>query len=1086
MSQDMSTFLGGTRRSPPDRSKMIKAKNGAGVTGSSGAEGSGGSGGSGGGRSQQGTGGARGTAAAARRTGRPPSGASAPKRITNRAANCSRNLPGVTAELGGAVSKRATGGGPTRIIQTTATSTLRRRQAPAAPVREPAPRRINEVKWIMMPSQSFVQCSETSSSEDNSLEQAKSPRVEEEEARDVGLDKSSSSGRLHQLEELHPMTLPDEPVGQTRTKVRSSRAFRVPSQRIMHEEELMRAQLLQMLPRRTRTHSSSRYPGRAPNWSPHQLPSRLPSPSPSRLPSPSPSRSEHPIVSRMPSEEDLKDVTLLSQPRLASGLISCAPSPTASPGPSLSRLQSPSTSTDWNPSCSTMDPHAKGPTSSSNSDASPSSSQSSSSSTSESQCRSRNDNIQRSRGGVGSKAIKLTSTVIKIMPAEVRKPIEVPKEKEKEKEQGKVSMPLQAKMSPVFQTKEQAETRQAMNASMVQSIAPPKFTPMVQVVNPISQSVNHVVNQLTAQLKEAAMMQSRDGDKSPEGDAYQAWTSKGPARKPSIYLLLNQPKDQSATSSNAPPKDAWVIQPMEQPKAMTVAKKPSQSLKMHQPKEQTWKQQTNHYMNDPKEHPGHNFSKYMNPPKHRYMNTPMNFEGNQYQNQSRGHSSMVPSRIPSKHQLDFQSGMSRNPYIQKTSKMSCRFKPETQRAHPATTIQPVSLNRVTRPATSLGRPYVVPPPPTQLPDAPTGGKIVRKAQHKVPRTMEDGIDMSYQYFVSIPLKRGRKPQVVRYLYRPMVRQINPPSSPNRRSSRRAKRKGATGGDGEQALAAEKDSQKMDPALEALGGMPLPLEDPSNARNTSQESDKHSFPDPEAAPYEVPPLKLDARYKAMMEQLTQMPYPEDKPGRRHRRRRSNRRARAAGGAEQLAPPEQHLGIGGGDAVRHEMRSLKQVSSIWKSGARLPTLVNYRPGVNRLSTTTGSPISFHSPVQFRPFEEAGVEGFVLPGEPMIRAITYDDIEQQEHQLEREEPHQQHQIEQLLLDLHPEKRKGGATAMVKSVSFHPGDVKESEIRTGSSSSISISLTSSSSCGRTKTKGRRATRKSKAKSKGIAKNRR
>ncbi|XP_017119401.1 uncharacterized protein LOC108140882 [Drosophila elegans] len=986
----MSTFLGGTRRNPPDRSKIIKAKKPEGkrVTGSSGGEGSGGSG-------VGAVGGANGSTSAAKRNCGPLSGARAPKRTT-----------AVPTELSGVLPKRATGGGggPTRTLQTTATSTMRRRQAPLAsvPVRIPAPRQINEVKWIMMPSPTFVPCSETSSSEDNSLEQAKINEqdvdVDVDVNVDVDLERSSSSGRLekvHQLEDLCQVT-------PAKTKVRCSRIFCVPSQRIMHEEELLQAQLRQMHPRRTKTS----------NWPSSRLPPQLIS-SDSRNP---------PTLSRVPSQEDLLDASkaeALIQPDAieATGMISSAPSPNGSPSRSLSRLQSPRMSTS----------HTRSPGSSSHPATNPSTQSSSLSS---------NSSMQEVQSVIqqGNKAIKLTSTVIKIMPTKVKQ--EIPKEKKK------LPKPPQVK-------KGQAVTGQSV-------IASPKFTPRVQVISPISQSVNYVVNQLTAQLKEAATMPSKDRDKSSKGDAHQVWPSKVPSSRPSIYLLMNQPKDQSAESANkVQSKDGWLIQPMEPPK------KPSTSLHRDQPRSQAGKQQTN-----PSAQPRHNLS--------RYMNDPRNMEGNQSQNQSTspqspGLSSLNPST---------------NPYIPRASK--------AKRAPPATFGQSVSVNRTSRPATSIARPYVapppLPPPPVAQPtDAPTtGGRIVRKEQHKVPRTMEDGIDTSYQYFVSIPLKRGKKPQVVRYLYRPMVRQLNAPtttSSMRRRSLRRAKRKReAAGGDGEQT-AADGKAPEMDPTLGALGGMPLPLEDPPKAKETL-------VIDPVAAlnaPYEVPPLKLEARFKPMMERLAEMPYPEDQPHhhrRRRRRRRSNRLARAAGGDEQLAPTEHHLATGGGgDAINamNAMRSTGQESSVWKPSCRRPALVNYRPEANRLSTATGAPISYHPPVQFM---EAGEDGFMLPGEPMIQAITYDDIEQQEKQEQPE--HQLEQIDQLLLDLSPGKRQQGATVVAKSVSFHPGEVTVSEAPTRRSSSISIGSTSSSCCDGSKSKGRRATRKSKVTSMGKVKSRR
>ncbi|XP_037723360.1 serine/arginine repetitive matrix protein 2 [Drosophila subpulchrella] len=1104
MSHDMTQFLGGVRRTPQDRARTTRTKVGTGliatVVDRSGAATA---------RSTQRPPNGGGAAHQPRWNQRPPVGATAaagvaPKRPVNRV----RPQPGVTAEPGGAVPKRATGGGATRVIQTTATSTLRRRQVPPPPPRLTIPRRTNEIKWIMKPSLCFVPCSE-SSSEDNIADKSDIPHEGDDELA-TKVDKTRSSRRLTA-----------EHVGQAKNKVRSSRMFRVPSQRIMRVEELKQAQLQQMHPRKTRTqnqtHSSSLSRSRSPNWSASRSPSPLPHQSPSRYPgSPSSRPVIQPNPSRLPSDDEeqqqqqqqqqqLKDVPLEASrpvtqlPEPTSGLISCSPSPIASPFPSQSRLQSPSISgTCWNSSCCTMETCVKSSTSSSTQYSTPSSTNSSSLSTSGSECRGGHTMpvtkrlsrpVRMATGRWGTKAIKLTSTVIEIIkPAtstEAKRFPEAPRKKE-------VAAPLQAKINSAFKPKGQAETRQAMNAPMVQSIAPPKFTPKVQVPNPISQSVNHVVNQLTAQLKEAAMVQSKDEHKQPreqalkDQDVYQSWTSKAPSRKPSFYLLMNQPENQPETSSNEPSKDAWVIQPMEQPTDTFI------NLYSNPPRDQTWKQHTNHYLDESKDHPRLHSSRYMNPSKVSAVNQQINESIGQAGRHLMSLSANPPKytippknweKNPSQSQLNSlipQSRVSKNPYIGESNRLS-KLQVKTQRTPSRVKSPPVSLNRINRPSTSTGSPYVVPPSPPQpqqqqqQSEGPTASKIVRKTQHKVPRTMEDGIDMSYQYFVSIPLKRGKKPQVVRYLYRPMVRQLNAPTSPNRRNSRRSKKKAAAAG-GDEPPAAEDGSQQMDPDLKALGGMPLPLEDPPRAPEKSPEPEGKSkiLLDPEEvlnAPYEVPPLKLDARFKSMMEQLAQMPYPEERTNRRLRR--SNRRARAAGGADQVPPSEQHVGTGGGDAVRNEMRSLEQVSSIWKSGSRRPKLINYRPEADRLSTASGAPISYHTPVQI---SEVDSGHFVLPVEPMIQAITYDDIDRKERdQLEEQQLPLETEAEALPL----EKPQEGATVMIKSVSFDPGDVKVSEIPARSSSSISISSTSSSSCGRTKTKGRRTLRKSKAKGK-------
>ncbi|XP_039499166.1 serine/arginine repetitive matrix protein 5 [Drosophila santomea] len=1146
MSTEMSKFLGGGRRTPANRNLALKSRTGTGV-----GTPKGGTAAAMQPPSQRKQGPSNDTAGASRLGGGTGAAQPAPKsstRPSNGAAGAvpkkpaSRATPAnaVTADAAKPVPKRATGGGvATRVMQTTATSTLRRRPAPPAAARMPISRRVNEVKWIMKPSQSFTPCSK-SSSEDHfpplasGSQERKADHAADLEQRCRCSSSSSSSsgggGHLHRSQLLMP--LPAEQIGRTtRSKGRASRIFRVPSQRIMHVDALMQAQLRQMNPRRIRNQTS-----RSPNWSASRsIPSPLSQQSSFRLPSSSPSSSTEVVA--LKEVVPLRDATTINPiPDLVKTLqppISCSPSPdvASSPVPSRSRLQSPAMSTSSNSSSCTTENVVVSSTSSTSSRHS----NTTTSNTSVIECRngiSTRTAEQLSpavQGAMGSKAIKLTSTVIKIMqPVSSKRDVKTPEnqnpkdreqEKEKEKklekeqemeqekkqEKEQVQEKKQGKEQERKQEKEQekklekekeqnklpvqkgnAKTRMAMNAPMVQSISPPKFTPMVKVPNPISQSVNHVVNQLTAQLKEAAMMHRSKDDLPKDSNTYEAFSAKDPSRKPSIYLLMNQPRNQSGASTSEPFKDSWVIQPMEQPKLSTI--------KLH--KDEAVKQHPNRYLDESIEHPRQyinqrkvraasqqgNESKsparnlhmmMMSPPKESTVQHPMS----QYVTPPKARRDR-PMRSPSKSSLllrsrESKTGITRNPYIEETKTLS-RL-PAGARRTP-----PVSVNRISQPSTSTGSPKVVPHPEAPKPEATTVGKIIRKEQHKVPRTMEDGIDMSYQYFVSIPLKRGRKPQVVRYLYRPMVRQLNAPPSPSRRSRRASRRAAAAAAaaaaarDEDQPKAAEAaGSQKMDPELQALGGMPLPLEDaPSQSTEPSPQPAVKSkiLLDPEAAlnaPYEVPPLKLNARYKAMMEQLAQMPYPEDKST-RHRRRRSNRQVRAAGGADQEPSTFQDPGFGGGDGAKSEMSALQQVSSIWKSGSRLPKPVNYQPEANRLSTATGAPISYHSPVQFE-HSMSDSEHFILPdgGPLMIQAITYDDIEKREQRLLDEKQD------------HPsQERKEGN----KSVSFHPGKVEVSEFPV-SSSSISISSSSSSSCGVSKTKTRRTSKKRKSKSKGRGK---
>ncbi|XP_070134757.1 uncharacterized protein [Drosophila bipectinata] len=647
--------------------------------------------------------------------------------------------------------------------------------------------------------------------------------------------------------------------------------------------------------------------------------------------------------------------------------------------------------------------------------------------------------VERIMGGQGPKAIKLTSTVIKILPeTSLRRPepaittTETNLDEDAETPSPPPPLPesrplavqpktspldergqLQARLHSLFQSRGVPPIKTAVRA--------PKRPPRHPPAHP-----SQVVSHLTARLKEATGIQSRIRIKS------------------SPYML-----QKNLQTSKAKDSEAWDTR-RNQMKVLA----------------------RNHsLLNVPK--------KSKTPQGHKDL-------GSKLENQA-------------------------NPDIERTSVKGPTTKPPV----------PVSLNRKQdtpqQPLPSKGATQPAPQRPPLNEILGAGGKIVQMRQHKVPKTMEDGVDMSYQYFVSIPLKRGRKAQVVRYLYRPMVRNLNGTPAPTRRSLRRAKRKAAeAAAAAAAALEAEQDdleaaveSMETDPDLVALGGVPVLLAEPAPEEEKLRRS--RIILDPEAelnAPYEEPPLMLEAKYMPMLAKLAQMPYPEE----RHGRRRRKRRARVAGGSEQVAPstcpfsdgecPQPGLlgGIfGGGEAAREGARlaagistteSRRALDSLWSRSQVQPemrsSLINYRPHATRLNTATGIPISYHTPVFLgQPRSDGGAGSptgnLILsrfpdedPTEPMIRAVTYEDV-QQEVLAESSDPNHQ-----------------SASSVRKAVSFRPDSAVGATTSAGcaasgmpsSGTSIHLSSLSAGDLGaRTKVKGRISSRKSKAKVKGKSK---
>ncbi|KAH8421311.1 hypothetical protein KR009_001486 [Drosophila setifemur] len=603
------------------------------------------------------------------------------------------------------------------------------------------------------------------------------------------------------------------------------------------------------------------------------------------------------------------------------------------------------------------------------------------------------------RGCRLGKAIKLTSTVIKIMPGE--------KEEEEELvDREQVPLQLQTKLQSVFHNNKERILQLDMNAPLMQYLNQPEKVP-----NPIPNPW------LPSQEVLEDLIKSRD---------------------PSVFLL-SLPKSNPIPPENS--RDSWVTQSREQqPKAQ-------QPREQQQPKEQ--EQPRVHQQPKEQQQPKKIPMIHQRNPAPQYTNprpTPTRTTVREQPRKSPNQSAKSPKNQPKE--------ASGSPYLD-------NWKPTPRNWDPVTgfPVKSVSLNRPPpRPATSShttrpAGPPVGPPAPPAAPAPPartplgspsSAGKIVRKAQHLVPRTMEDGIDMSYQYFVSIPLKRGRKPQVVRYLYRPMVRNLNGPNPHSRSSGKRAKRKQLKKEQELQQLGESGDvlgSPKDDPDLLALGGIPLPLEDPPEESEVVVEEAPRSlhFTKPEDelnAPYEEPPLKLPSRFLPLMKELAQMPYPDDRILRRRRQRRL--RGRAAGGAEQRPSPEldvlpeeaaESLGaslgaalvgalggalVGGGGGCGTRSGSGDTLgSAARRSRARLPlerrvSLVNYRPDAMRLVTSSGTPLTYHTPFHFTLGAKPADWGEEVEEDEssLIRAVTYEDIERERYEEEQRKKQEEQQ--------------------------------------------------------------------------------
>ncbi|XP_026849243.1 flocculation protein FLO11 [Drosophila persimilis] len=305
-------------------------------------------------------------------------------------------------------------------------------------------------------------------------------------------------------------------------------------------------------------------------------------------------------------------------------------------------------------------------------------------------------------------------------------------------------------------------------------------------------------------------------------------------------------------------------------------------------------------------------------------------------------------------------------------------------------------------------------PPSAPVPPPITSKIVRMNQHKVPRTAEDGIDMSYQYFVSIPLKRGKKAQTVRYLYRPMVKSLNP--TVRRSSLKRNKKK-----KGQQAAAKSEEEE----------GPQVILVEPVAEPEVKEVNE-----------FKAPALKVDRKYMPMLKMLSQIPYPsetdpkpkskasqheESEAGLREADEDPQLTKRESQGDHQVAKADHQdrkvpnpetstsLEAGGDSSPKKHSTPIRRFRPIRK------VLVDFKPEATRLDSIAGTQISYHAPLRLM----RRLKG----GEAPKRSATPD--------------HSQQVIK---------KPMDTVERMQKSVSFQLSDAKSS-----SSSNISIRLTDS-----------------------------
>ncbi|XP_064536348.1 putative uncharacterized protein DDB_G0291608 [Drosophila montana] len=322
-------------------------------------------------------------------------------------------------------------------------------------------------------------------------------------------------------------------------------------------------------------------------------------------------------------------------------------------------------------------------------------------------------------------------------------------------------------------------------------------------------------------------------------------------------------------------------------------------------------------------------------------------------------------------------------------------------------------------------------------------KIVRVDQHKVPKTIEDGIDISYQYFVSTPVVRGKKPLPVRYLYRPMVRRLNQASTTarhGRRSGGSSSRKGLSEGKTEDEELLEQDVQlEQAPVEDALPGS----SDIESSDSSTELADHNRDFDP-------PPIVVDAKYLPFVKQLKNHPWPQEQRRRdalqqlRTLKQQQQQQQQQQLQLQQQKEEEQQLQQqqqqqqqqqAQGEQEQQELKKAKQLQMLEQQQQLIqqqrqlieeqqqqllaqeqqlsprPVLIDFQPNVTRLSAVGGANICYHAPIRMcagavEPATVAAAEAATTAAAataaaaaaatleiveaPIIAAITYEDVE------------------------------------------------------------------------------------------------
>ncbi|EDW00164.1 GH12719 [Drosophila grimshawi] len=279
-------------------------------------------------------------------------------------------------------------------------------------------------------------------------------------------------------------------------------------------------------------------------------------------------------------------------------------------------------------------------------------------------------------------------------------------------------------------------------------------------------------------------------------------------------------------------------------------------------------------------------------------------------------------------------------------------------------------------------------------------KIIRVDQHKVPKTVEDGIDISYQYFVNTSATRGRKPPIVRYLYRPMVRRLNPATAATtgRRSNKKAQSTQSTTTDEEEEQEQEQQQQ-------------LKQQSPANS-NSDVKFDSETETEMEMETPNPPPIVVNAKYLPFVKQLKNHPMPP-------MQQRSKRTdvAQWQRLQQQLQQQQQHQQL----QLQHQQQQQPQQMQVLQDQQQLiqrqqqliemqrqqlllaeehkqqliprPVLIDYQPTVTRLTAVGGASICFHAPIRVSAGAANAATATVAAEateSPRIAAVTYEDVE------------------------------------------------------------------------------------------------